>query len=301
MSMSSTPRSPTAVDTLPGWQTKAIWAMVLLQLLFKFAPFLGAPPQLGLVSLVLLLVFAFWHGAIRYGVRGILALFIVTMVVSFCLENLSVATGFPFGNYYYPRREGLGPNVFQVPLVIGASYFANGYLAWNVANILLDRPEERLNLTFNRIALPLVAAFVMVMWDVGFDPIRSTIEHIWIWRDGGGYNGVPLTNFLGWYLTVWIIYQTFALFLSGAGRGPRPSQGRSLSFAPIVLYVLNIVPYLHGYLLLENRTVVDSTGRSWQTSGIYETAIIVSLYGIVFVAFLAALRLFSPDQRAPRA
>ena len=56
---------------------------------------------------------------------------------------------------------------------------------------------------------------------VGFDPIRSTIEHIWIWRDGGGYNGVPLTNFLGWYLTVWIIYQTFALFLSGAGRGLR--------------------------------------------------------------------------------
>jgi hypothetical protein len=46
---------------------------------------------------------------------------------------------------------------------------------------------------------------------------------------------------------------------------------------------------------------VDSTGRSWQTSGIYETAIIVSLYGIVFVAFLAALRLFNPDQRTPRA
>jgi uncharacterized membrane protein len=46
-------------------------------------------------------------------------------------------------------------------------------------------------------AVPIVAAFIMVGWDVCLDPASSTIAHIWIWENGGGYFGVPLTNYLG--------------------------------------------------------------------------------------------------------
>jgi hypothetical protein len=36
----------------------------------------------------------------------------------------------------------------------------------------------------------------------------------WIWLNGGEYWGVPFTNFLGWFLTVYLIFQNFALYLS---------------------------------------------------------------------------------------
>jgi len=55
---------------------------------------------------------------------------------------------------------------------------------------------------FMTFAVPFIAAFVMVMWDLTFDPRASTIEHQWIWEQGGGYFGVPLTNYLGWFFTV---------------------------------------------------------------------------------------------------
>jgi hypothetical protein len=32
-------------------------------------------------------------------------------------------------------------------------------------------------------------------------------------RDGGGYFGVPLSDYAGWYLTVWLFYQVFALLV----------------------------------------------------------------------------------------
>jgi uncharacterized membrane protein len=86
-----------------------------------------------------------------------------------------------------------------------------------LANVLLgtDRSRDAMA-TF---AVPIVAAFIMVGWDVCLDPGSSTIAHIWIWENGGGYFGVPLTNYLGWYLTVFTFLQLFALYLA---RRPDP-------------------------------------------------------------------------------
>jgi uncharacterized membrane protein len=42
----------------------------------------------------------------------------------------------------------------------------------------------------------------MVSWDLTIDPMMSTINGNWVWHDGGSYFGVPVSNFLGWYLTV---------------------------------------------------------------------------------------------------
>jgi hypothetical protein len=47
------------------------------------------------------------------------------------------------------------------------------------------------------VAIPLVAAFIVVGWDACFDPGSSTLDRLWIWQKGGGYFGVPLTNYLG--------------------------------------------------------------------------------------------------------
>jgi len=43
-----------------------------------------------------------------------------------------------------------------------------------------------------------------------------------VWQHGGAYFGVPLTDFLGWYLVVYVIYQLFALYLHGRSPGAKP-------------------------------------------------------------------------------
>src|SRR5438876_9491257 len=36
-------------------------------------------------------------------------------------------------------------------------------------------------------AVPFIAAFFMVVWDLCLDPGASTVRHTWIWEQGGGY------------------------------------------------------------------------------------------------------------------
>ena len=157
-------------------------------------------------AVLLSLCFGLIHGAIRYGIGGIAVFLALCLGISNVMENIGVLTGFPFGHYHY--TDVLGPKLFLVPLLIGPAYFGTGYLSWVLANVLLctDRRRDRLP-TF---VVPLIAAFIMVGWDLCFDPAASTIAHMWIWENGGGYFGVPLTNFLGWYLTVYIFLQLFA-------------------------------------------------------------------------------------------
>ena len=59
----------------------------------------------------------------------------ICLAVSNILENTSILTGFPFGHYHY--TDALGPKLLLVPLLIGPAYFANGYFAWVIGNVLV--------------------------------------------------------------------------------------------------------------------------------------------------------------------
>src|SRR3981189_1503153 len=140
--------------------------------------------------------------------RHILVFLVLCLGISNVMENLGVMTGFPFGPYHY--TDVLGPKLFLVPLLIGPAYFGTGYVSWVLANVLLETDRRRDPLaTF---VGPVVATFIMVGWDVCLDPGSSTVLKLWIWEKGGGYFGVPLTNYLGWCLTVFLFLQTFALY-----------------------------------------------------------------------------------------
>src|SRR5438132_9114579 len=132
---------------------------------------------------------------------------VVTAIVSNILENSSILTGFPFGHYYY--TDSLGPKIALVPFFISLSYISFGYLAWVFSTLLVSEVRKGSALLVS-VAVPLVASFVMVAWDFCLDPIASTINHAWIWKDGGGYFGVPFSNYLGWSFTVYIFFQLFA-------------------------------------------------------------------------------------------
>src|SRR3989475_12166406 len=123
-------------------------------------------------TIPLLFPFTLIHGMKRYPWKGIAVFIVITLIVSGILENLSILTGFPFGHYYY--TDALGPKLFLVPILIGPSYFSFGYLAWVLSTILVGEVRRRSSV-FTAVAVPLVASFIMVAWDLSLDPTASTI------------------------------------------------------------------------------------------------------------------------------
>ena len=275
--------------------TPLLWTLVVLNVVLTLvnAVFPNHIPVPLLIPLLVLvpLAFALFHGAVRYQWSGILTFLVICLVVSNLLENTSILTGFPFGHYYY--TSDLGPKLFLVPLLIGPAYFGTGYLAWVLSTVLIGdvRPKGSWFTTF---AVPFIASFMMVAWDLGMDPTSSTIRHSWIWEQGGGYFGVPLTNYLGWFFTVYVIFQLFALYLrfrKASRDGEEPTLPRSYYAQAIVMYavigLVIVVSYLVGST---NTAITDAVGIVWQTRGIAEAEATVTIYTMLFAAALAAVK-----------
>jgi len=228
-----------------------------------------------------------------------LAFVVICLVVSNILENTSILTGFPFGHYHY--TDGLGAKLFLVPLLIGPAYFSTGYLAWAVSNVLIGE-IRRGSTAFTTFAVPFIASFLMVMWDLCLDPTASTIRHIWIWEQGGGYFGVPLTNYLGWFFTVYVFLQLFALFVRSrrAGEQEKRTWPRPYHAQAVLMYGVIGLTFVLNYVVGAGNTLVtDAAGVTWHTGSITESAAIVSIYTMLFVAALAAVKLIQGSTDAP--
>jgi uncharacterized membrane protein len=157
--------------------------------------------------------------------------------------------GFPFGVYRFEVDADL-PHVGLIPIIVGPLWFGTAYFSWTVAWVLLDGAGRQLDHSFNLVALPVVAALVVTQWDLVMDAPNAIIAKVWIWHDGGGVFGVPLTNYLGWLLTSWLIFQAFALYLRRSRLRPIPRMSRKLPATGILFYVsaglTHIVPLIMG-------------------------------------------------------
>ena len=232
------------------------------------------------------------HAIVTYGWRDALALAAICVVITFTMENIGVATGWPFGHYHFEIEPNL-PHVGTIPPVVGPLWFGMGYLSWIVAGTLVVGPRERMNRKFELIALPIVAAFVMTQWDVVMDPPESTISKIWIWHQGGAHFGVPLSNYLGWLLTSWLFYQAFAIYLANRRRASNGMvrHGRTLGIVAILLYLASGLTHVTPWLIGQSGEVVDAANHVWRIGDLRETAVVIMLFTMVFTSMLAALRL----------
>jgi uncharacterized membrane protein len=274
----------TTADVHPSRRARTLWILTAL-VLSGFATTMFVP-GLGMLLLMLQLGFLGLHGTWRYGGRAIAVFVAAGLVVSNLLENLSIRTGFPFGHYHYTA----GGKIFEVPWYIGPAYLATGYLAWIVATALLGE-VHRDSPWLATIGVPVVGAVAMTAWDLAMDPTSATVRHWWIWEDGGGFFGVPLVNFLGWTLTVYLYMQVFALYLRA--RGPVAAAARTRTAGDVqavILYAATTLSFVAAFAFRDRVTVTDATGQPWRTGDIYETSLLVAVYGMGFLALLALLR-----------
>jgi uncharacterized membrane protein len=276
-----------------------LWALVVINAAATIANTLFSLSIPVAPLLLVSVIFALVHGALRYRWTGIVTFIVICLVVSNILENTSILTGFPFGHYHY--TGALGPKLFLVPLLIGPAYFATGYLAWALSTVLIGDVRRESNV-FTTFAVPFIASFLMVMWDLSFDPTASTVSQIWIWEQGGGYFGVPLTNYLGWFLTVYVFLQLFALYLRSrwAGHVQTRPMPRSHHAQAVLMYGLIGVTYVLAYMVGGGNTLVtDAAGVVWQTASISEARATVTIFTMIFVAALSAVKLLQGSADGP--
>ena len=266
------------------WVALAIYLALVIG--FAWNP---TPLAQGLAAIGILAACA--HAALTYGWKDALALLAICVAVTFTMENIGVATGWPFGHYHFEVGSNL-PHIGTIPIIVGPLWFGMGYFSWIVAGILLGG-EARASRRIELMALPVVAAFVMTQWDVVMDPPESTISKAWTWHDGGAHFGVPLSNYFGWLLTAWLFYQAFALYLNRRRHVAEPlaKQARALKLAAILLYLGSGLTHVMPWLIGQSGEVVDAANHVWRVADLRETTVVILLFTMVFTSILAALRL----------
>ncbi len=255
------------------WVFIAIFFVVSLLSSFDLGSTINRMTTIG--SVISLFFASCLHGLQRYGAKNTFVFFAITWVVSLFFEALSIQVGFPFGHYFYDKMAG--PRLFQVPLLIMLGYFGMAYLSWVLSTILLRRYGQRL-LGGSLFLVPLVATFIMVMWDVGMDPVSSTIDSLWVWKGGGAYFGVPLQNYFGWFLTLFVIFQIFAIYISRQD-DKKGSLGKSFWAEAIVLYGIQGL-----FQVVAPFTMADHLE-------IYGSMAMVTIFTMLFVTLLSSITL----------
>lgn len=126
------------------------------------------------------------HGPARSGA----AAFGVT-AVGWLAESVGSRTGWPFGRYAYTGR--LRPIVGGVPAIVPLAWFAMSAPAREAAHAALGPGTSR----GRRVA---GGAAALLAWDLFLDP-QMVAEGYWRWARPGRYRGIPISNFVGWFLT----------------------------------------------------------------------------------------------------
>ncbi|MBN1411079.1 MAG: carotenoid biosynthesis protein [Spirochaetales bacterium] len=260
----------------------------LLDLAFRGAVQTIAPA----VTVIMFLVFSFIHGSMNFGFKNMVVFFLVTFIISWGYETLSILTGFPFGHYFY--TELLGLKLWLVPLVIMPAYFGVLYCSWIITHIFLDKYSMKIK-GMDIFGIPFIASFLMVMWDLVFDPYASTIRKYWTWQEGGAYFGVPFSNYMGWFLCVFTILILFALYLRLKEKRT-PSHGdyiqnRANFYQPIIFYgVVGLRLFINPFVE-KSETIQALNNHTWVTGDIMTATALVGLFTMVFVIVLAVVKL----------
>jgi uncharacterized membrane protein len=285
-----TPRKfPASGVVIAVWLASGAYLTLVVRFAWNPTPFAQGLAAVGVAA-------AFTYASFAYGLKHALALFLACTAITFAMENIGVATGFPFGHYHFQVAPGL-PHIGAIPVVVGPLWFGMGYFSWTVAGILLGGADFRLRERFNNIVLPVVAAFVMTQWGLILEPPSATVSKAWVWHDGGAFFGVPASNFFGWLLTSWLFFQAFALYLRGCRDALARAAGLGSAFRAMAVffYLSSGLTHLTPWLMTQVGDVADGAGHIWRVEDVRETAVITMLMTMGFTSLLALLRIFRPS------
>jgi putative membrane protein len=196
-----------------------IWLLAFLYAVYAVisdVPSLSGMDAFSTVTLSALFVVLYLvHSYAYLGYKRATEFLVVSAVVGYSFEYLFITTGL-LGNYVYTAN--LSPFIGPVPAFIPLLWASLGYFCMLAGG--------------NYVA----SAVLMMLLDVSFDPNFSTT--LWKWVPPGPYFGVPLANFVGWFVTSLVI---FGVYFALTRTTHRPTW-ESFSFYLMVAVFIGSVP-----------------------------------------------------------
>jgi len=188
------------------------------------------------VNTVVLFIFALLHGLQRFGWKRILMMFVTVSAVSLAFESVGVATGKIYGGYHY--TDQLGPKFLGlVPYLIPIAWFMMMYASYLMADLIIPAGYGG---RFGRLLLvAAVSGVAMTAWDLSMDPMMVGGGH-WIWETPGAYFGIPLQNFLGWWVTTFAALMVYLILADFLFRKPVDIEAVPVSWAIYAYTILGI-------------------------------------------------------------
>jgi uncharacterized membrane protein len=170
------------------------------------------------LSTLLAFGFAFLHAGQRYGWKKAALLLVIVFLTGLTFESIGVATGLVYGPYHYTDK--LGPMFLNlVPYLIPIAWFMMIYPSLVIAEGLF---QGKGNLSkIQCLAVSALSGVIMTAWDMVMDPVMVLGKH-WIWEVEGPYFGIPIQNFVGWWLTTTVSILLF--YLITAFLKPKPAN-----------------------------------------------------------------------------
>lgn len=144
---------------------------------------------LNLTPIHLFAMFALFLWANSYFSIKLIKAIIVIYLIGVLAEVLGVRYNIIFGNYYY--GNSLGPQVLEVPIIIGFNWLTLSFATYGVSSYLFK----------NKTVITVFASILMVLTDYIIEPMAGALD-FWYW-DGGN---IPIQNYVGWFFVSLIIH-----------------------------------------------------------------------------------------------
>jgi len=257
-------------------------------------------PDAVAAAMLSMLAICIWHSWIVKGRRQTIAFFLIAWVVSWFCEFIGDNYGWFFGKYKYTGT--LGPRVGGVPILIIVTWSVIIYAAFMLIDWLIGlRGVRKGNSWWGKglwaVLIAAATATLVCAWDMMVDPFATsrvwmTAVHKqpWWWWQGGPYlkelgvwkgsGGVPIGNFVGWWLAPFFIILIFYLVF----------QNRNLISEKLV----SVVPWL-VYAYLYFTVVFVCLEMNWFENGMNQVALIgtFTMMPVILIAAVKAAKDYS--------
>ena len=188
-------------------------------------------------------VYLFWS----IGPKKATVFLVITLSISFLLEFIGITAGYPIG-VTYSYDDSFSPlNIFGLPVTVPINWAIINILGYSIITHMLTLSgRSKPNADSKKISIVLLIvldALVVTAMDVILDPLKVA-QGSWTWMEGGPFYGIPIGNYIGWFVVAAISIGAFRLI-----EYKRPGEEKilrgNMSVMPSVIYM-----FIAGYLCI---------------------------------------------------
>ncbi len=203
-------------------------------------------------------------GGMQLGPKRIITFTLLAYAIAFVSEYASTRIGIPYGFYHYTGiTKGKELFISNVPFMDSLSYSFLGYFSYSLA-LLIVAPLSRKGWKFVLTKPPwyskkvlFLSTILFVLQDVLIDPVslrgsKWFLGQIYFYPEQGVYFGVPLSNFIGWFVVGLAIIFCFQKLCHSMGWSTEYA-GNAL-MGPVfyfinMIFILSVTFYIGEYLI----------------------------------------------------